>query len=393
VSTETLAAVLADPDDDQPRARQADELLADGDPRGELINVQLRASRLDPDGDDQPPLIARADTILAENGTEWFPSRVHVERGFASRCHAVNLDELRLREPITHVRGEHAPLGSEHLPRLRGLTISNLLPRDELRELLREAPNLRQLTIWIGSLDDETASWIAGFPHLNCLSIRADETSPRALQRILRLPLETLGLHYPLVEIADALAETGPLQVASLALNAGPDAAAFARIVDPVPLAALSCPLDVATAEWLSAWRGTSALERIMLGAPFEAVAVLLPLPLASLRALAIGSARNSWSKRQVEDVSSAPALQQLRELKFEAFAQPAECQLELATSARLARLTTLELGMTTTALARLLSLEAPPRLVRFATRRFAPGTELPDELKRYPPFRNYWWL
>lgn len=45
-----LEAVLANPEDDAPRLVYADSLLEAGDPRGELINVQVRVARLERDG-------------------------------------------------------------------------------------------------------------------------------------------------------------------------------------------------------------------------------------------------------------------------------------------------------------------------------------------------------
>ena len=75
-----IAAILADPDDDAPRAVYADWLTERGDPRGELITVQLAKKQT-------PALKARADALLAKHKKAWVGrfGGQKVEYGFTER--------------------------------------------------------------------------------------------------------------------------------------------------------------------------------------------------------------------------------------------------------------------------------------------------------------------
>ena len=68
---EDLIAVLAAPQDDAPRLRFADELMARGDPRGEFIRVQIERARLAPDSDEALRLVRRERELLAKYEAEW----------------------------------------------------------------------------------------------------------------------------------------------------------------------------------------------------------------------------------------------------------------------------------------------------------------------------------
>lgn len=80
-----LREVIARPDDDGVRAVLADVLQASGDPRGELISLQLLASRGNRDRD------ARIHQLLQAHGTSWLGALREVafacrfDRGFPSR--------------------------------------------------------------------------------------------------------------------------------------------------------------------------------------------------------------------------------------------------------------------------------------------------------------------
>jgi uncharacterized protein (TIGR02996 family) len=94
-----LAEIQASPDDDALRAVYADELLAAGDPRGELITVELalaRALRGSPvSGDEAGPLFARRAELRAAHAERWWqlaPWQVHTRRGFATRVTLNRLD-------------------------------------------------------------------------------------------------------------------------------------------------------------------------------------------------------------------------------------------------------------------------------------------------------------
>ncbi len=81
------AAVYADPQSDGPREVLADALQSAGDPRGELIALQLREAR----GEASDELVARATELCKEHGKEWLGSlravtyRADLRRGFLSR--------------------------------------------------------------------------------------------------------------------------------------------------------------------------------------------------------------------------------------------------------------------------------------------------------------------
>src|SRR5262249_28357631 len=63
-----LAAVLRDPDDDEPRAIYADALEQRGDPRGELIALQLRRAK---DGKLPAAAETRERELLGELARTW----------------------------------------------------------------------------------------------------------------------------------------------------------------------------------------------------------------------------------------------------------------------------------------------------------------------------------
>ena len=78
------AAVYAAPDDDAPRAVLADALTDAGDPRGELIAIQLREAA----GDATPELTARARELVKKHAKQWLGAlrpivyRGELRRGF-----------------------------------------------------------------------------------------------------------------------------------------------------------------------------------------------------------------------------------------------------------------------------------------------------------------------
>lgn len=111
-SSETLLRqILANPADDQSRTVYADLLQAAGDPRGELIAVDLELARA-----PTPALASRKRALLAEHAKRWWPAipveRIEVKRGFAVRV-AGTWPELAAAasmfetEPITSVEVVH----------------------------------------------------------------------------------------------------------------------------------------------------------------------------------------------------------------------------------------------------------------------------------------------
>lgn len=100
VPTVELAAlerdVYANPDDDEPRAVLADLLQARGDPRGELIALQLAvaAGRASDDGD------ARIEALVRDHGRAWLGPlaaialRAELRRGFPARLELAGADRV-----------------------------------------------------------------------------------------------------------------------------------------------------------------------------------------------------------------------------------------------------------------------------------------------------------
>ena len=93
------AAVHADPSDDGPRQVLADALLERGDPRGELIALQLARAR------GEPTVAARETALLREHASEWAgelarAGTVVFERGFPARL-VTTEDPSRLDLPTT----------------------------------------------------------------------------------------------------------------------------------------------------------------------------------------------------------------------------------------------------------------------------------------------------
>ncbi|MCC6524720.1 MAG: TIGR02996 domain-containing protein [Polyangiaceae bacterium] len=72
-----LAAIYAAPDDDAARLAYADLLCARGDPRGELVALQLRRAR----GEAAPRALAREQALLRAHAAEWLGPLARVAAG------------------------------------------------------------------------------------------------------------------------------------------------------------------------------------------------------------------------------------------------------------------------------------------------------------------------
>ncbi len=131
-STALFAAVYADPDADSPRAVLADLLLSAGDPRGELISLQLRT------GKATREVTKRCRELVAAHGQEWTGSLapavrkegLEFHRGFVRACRlgitpaAIDLSrgvELATVEELSVASG--APLPREAFPLMRSLKV------------------------------------------------------------------------------------------------------------------------------------------------------------------------------------------------------------------------------------------------------------------------------
>jgi uncharacterized protein (TIGR02996 family) len=96
--SDSLAAVYADPDDDRPRAVYADELLEKGDPRGELIQLQLNAA-------PTPAQLKRIQELIAKHERKWLGALepiiakedVEWRRGFLAGCRVKLKNEMDVK--------------------------------------------------------------------------------------------------------------------------------------------------------------------------------------------------------------------------------------------------------------------------------------------------------
>jgi uncharacterized protein (TIGR02996 family) len=86
---ELLAAIYAQPDDDAPRLVYADALQERGDPRGELIALQIRLAT----ETGEPAMRVRERELLREHGSAWLGALAPIvlapyayERGFLAMC-------------------------------------------------------------------------------------------------------------------------------------------------------------------------------------------------------------------------------------------------------------------------------------------------------------------
>lgn len=99
-----LAAIAADPDDDEPRIVYADWLQQQGDPRGELIAVQCAVARR-----RSPALAARERELLERYEVEWLaaaglsPGEGRLARGFLDE---VDASAARVAASIDRIAAE-----------------------------------------------------------------------------------------------------------------------------------------------------------------------------------------------------------------------------------------------------------------------------------------------
>jgi uncharacterized protein (TIGR02996 family) len=177
-----LADVIAAPDDDAPRLVYADALISRGDPRGELIRLQI-------DGVGEP------EGLLAAHEESWLaPIRRHLQgwkwkRGF--------LDEVRVREADWHagagaeilaahpvrkveIMYARAPEKLPELARIRVLSLPDAgLGVDHVKRLAKAAPKLRGLWLEENPIGDDGVAALASFKELEELELKGCAFGPQ----------------------------------------------------------------------------------------------------------------------------------------------------------------------------------------------------------------------
>jgi uncharacterized protein (TIGR02996 family) len=167
VETELLAAVFAAPDDDAPRLVYADWLQQRGDPRGELIMLQVARAR----GRAKKGQRRREDELLDEHASKWLRSlgayadkHTRFERGFVVACSA---NAINHNPAWALVRECSVPPTRDGSPatnlRVAGAADEHVIKLAKLREPLA----LEELH-WSGPWDRSERA-IAAFGKIGCL--------------------------------------------------------------------------------------------------------------------------------------------------------------------------------------------------------------------------------
>ena len=157
------AAVVADPNDEAPRRALAAYYDGRGDPRGELIRIQLETAAKEAAGTLDGKLIQRERALLAAHGRAWAAPLADLVTGYAFHRGAIGEVTLPLDRfldvaptlfaaaPIQHLnltapRTRWAELlRSPHLARLTSLALERLGLGDEDARALAKAEALRAL--------------------------------------------------------------------------------------------------------------------------------------------------------------------------------------------------------------------------------------------------------
>jgi uncharacterized protein (TIGR02996 family) len=264
-------AVLAEPRDDGPRSVLADWWTERGEPRGELVALQLEREGLAPGEPRVQALLQREDELLEAHGARWLGpvagvARARFRRGFVEEVTLVDADgfgalaELCEREPVTSLtiasrrrvdclRLAQAPW----LARLVALGFesdrggSGWLGRSGLEQLLTSRhlgtlESLRFLHQGLGDagLDLLAMSGAAVLPRLRELSVERDRVTARGVAALVQTKwgagLERLSLAHNELgpEGAEVLAgRRGEPRLRALNLDANrlgePGAVALAR--------------------------------------------------------------------------------------------------------------------------------------------------------------------
>ena len=212
-----LQAILDDPDDLAARRVYADALIADGDPRGELINVQCALE----EATERGPLAKRERELLATHAKTWIEPyggaifRPEFRRGFLENAFVNTKKFLPVastlldREPITslHMReltvANAATLGAvAGLGRVRTLRVteSKLATQGTATLFAHPLPRLRSLNLYQAGIDDGGLAHLdALLPQLERLNLAGTRVTYDGLAKLLadsRLALRYLHLNW-----------------------------------------------------------------------------------------------------------------------------------------------------------------------------------------------------
>jgi uncharacterized protein (TIGR02996 family) len=202
-----LQAVLDEPDDLASRRVYADALIAAGDPRGELINVQCDLATATPTAPAWAELVQTEGELLAAHAKTWsapfagFLWHPTYERGFIENAF-VNTKkfipacgELLEREPVTSLAMRELTVAAAgilgarpELHRLRKLRITESSLGAKGIQALFPAPlaQLRELNFYNAGIDDQGLALLAPmYAQLERLNLTATRVTYGALEHFL----------------------------------------------------------------------------------------------------------------------------------------------------------------------------------------------------------------
>jgi len=215
-----LAAVVAAPEDDAPRAAYAAAVAMTDAERAELISLQLRiaASRkAQRPADERGAAAMRAGELVRARGAEWardvtpLVAKWRFVRGFVedvvldAAAFLARAPALYARAPVLHVQLTGAKavaaalFGSPHLARLHSLDLMGNALGDAEVALLAASPHLANLR-WLGLANNQI-----GRPGLDALA------ASRQLPRLAYVALSGNVVDDPLPGLVDEYASEKPL--------------------------------------------------------------------------------------------------------------------------------------------------------------------------------------
>jgi len=196
-----LAAVIADPDSDLPKQVYADQLMQAGDPRGELIQVELAlAGPLAIRKRDE--LKQRHAKLLAANRRAWFPYKLDSFRTRSGFIRSVRATLTQLRaasalfasEPVVEVEVTNVEAASikklvalPWLPRIRNLILRGRIGDAGFQALwkAKAAAELRSLNVTANGLTAKALADLGGgMPHLETLVLTANPIGDAGLEAL-----------------------------------------------------------------------------------------------------------------------------------------------------------------------------------------------------------------